>query len=197
MARPVDPDLDRERADLPPGQRWREGMRRIEAVLFASATPVARDDLATVAGQEAAVDQLIGDLAINLGGRPHDLARVASGWMLRSRAACAPVIRATADVGGQALDLTGFDPAVLAAIAFHRPVGRDGLKEIFGKEISRDLIGRLADRDLIGTGPREPRRSAPCTFVTTDAFLAAFGLRSLRDLPDPGQMADAGLPGPA
>jgi chromosome segregation and condensation protein ScpB len=108
--------------------------------------------------------------------------------MLRSRAACAPVIRATADVGGQALDLTGFDPAVLAAIAFHRPVGRDGLKEIFGKEISRDLIG---------TGPREPRRSAPCTFVTTDAFLAAFGLRSLRDLPDPGQMADAGLPGQA
>jgi hypothetical protein len=36
------------------------------------------------------------------------------------------VIRATADVGGQALDLTGFDPAVLAAIAFHQPVGRDG-----------------------------------------------------------------------
>ena len=70
------------------------------------------------------------------------------------------------------------------------------MKEIFGKEISRDLIGRLADRDLIGTGPREPRRSAPCTFVTTDAFFAAFGLRSLRDLPDPGQMADAGLPGP-
>jgi segregation and condensation protein B len=68
MARPVDPDLDRERADLPPGQRWREGMRRIEAVLFASATPVARDDLAKLAGQEPAVDQLIGDLAINLGG---------------------------------------------------------------------------------------------------------------------------------
>jgi chromosome segregation and condensation protein ScpB len=70
MARPVDPDLDRERADLPPGQRCREGMRRIEAVLFASATPVARDDLAKLAGQEAAVNQLIGDLAINLGGPP-------------------------------------------------------------------------------------------------------------------------------
>ncbi len=70
MARHVDPDLDRERADLPPGQRWRAGMRRIEAVLFASATPVARDDRTKLAGQEAAVNQLIGDLAINLGGPP-------------------------------------------------------------------------------------------------------------------------------
>ncbi|PTX49823.1 putative transcriptional regulator (Ypuh-like), partial [Gemmobacter caeni] len=77
-----------------------------------------------------------------------------------------------------------FDLAVLAAIAFHQPISRDGLKEIFGKEISRDLIGRLAERDLIATGPREPRRGAPYTFVTTETFLAAFGLESLRDLLD-------------
>lgn len=47
--------LDRELADLPPELRWREGMRRIEAVLFASATPVSRNDLARVVGQGAAV----------------------------------------------------------------------------------------------------------------------------------------------
>ena len=41
--------------------------------------------------------------------------------------------------------------------------------------------------------PRAPRRGAPYTFVTTDAFLAAFGLESLRDLPDPEQLNDAGL----
>jgi segregation and condensation protein B len=190
-------DLDRELADLPPDLRWREWMRRIEAVLFASATPVACDDLAKVVGQGAAVDLLIGDLAIDLEGRPYEVARVTSGWILRTRAAYAPAIRAAADVGGQALDLTEFDLAVLAAIAFHQPVGRERLKEIFGKEISRDLIGRLAERDLIGTGPREPRRGAPYTFVTTDIFLAAFGLETLRDLPDPEQMADAGLSGPA
>jgi len=67
------------------------------------------------------------------------------------------------------------------------------LKEVFGKEISRNLIGRLAERDLIGTGPREPRRGAPYTFVTTENFLAAFGMESLHDLPDPEQLTDAGL----
>ena len=69
----------------------------------------------------------------------------------------------------------------------------DSLKDIFGKEISRDLIGRLAVRELIGTGPREPRRGAPYTFVTTDVFLATFGMASLRDLPDPEQLDDSGL----
>jgi chromosome segregation and condensation protein ScpB len=138
---------------------------------------------------------LIEDLAVDLEGRPYEVAQVGAGWMLRTRPAYAPAIRAAADVGAQALNLSEFDLAVLAAIAFHQPISRDGLKDIFGKEISRDLIGRLAERDLIGTGPREPRRGAPYTFVTTEAFLAAFGMESLRDLPDPEQLADAGLAG--
>jgi chromosome segregation and condensation protein ScpB len=70
---------------------------------------------------------------------------------------------------------------------------RDGLKDIFGKEISRNLIGRLHARGLIGTGPRSLRRGAPYTFVTTEQFLVAFGLETLRDLPDREQLADAGL----
>lgn len=191
-----DAGLDRELADLPPEMRWREWLRRIEAVLFASATPVGRDALARVVGQGVAVDLLIEDLMADLEGRPYEVTRSGSGWLLRTRAAYAPAIRAAADVAGQALDLSAFDIAVLAAIAYHQPIGRDGLKDIFGKEISRDLIRRLADRDLIATGPREPRRGAPYTFVTTDTFLAAFGLQTLRDLPDAEQLADAGLTAP-
>jgi segregation and condensation protein B len=196
MGRREDADLDREMADLPPERRWREWMCRIEAVLFASAKPVAREDLARVVGQGVAVDLLIADLAADLVGRPYDVVQVGGGWMLRTRPAYAPAIRAAADLGGQSLNLSEFDLAVLAAIAFHQPISRDGLKDIFGKEISRDLIGRLADRDLIGTGPREPRRGAPYTFVTTETFLAAFGMQSLRDLPDPEQLEDAGLAEP-
>ena len=185
--------LDRELADLPPDLRWREWMRRIEAVLFASATPVAREDLARVVGQGVSVDLLIADLVSDLSERPYELLQVGTGWMLRTRPAYAAAIRAAADAGGQDLDLREFDIAVLAAIAYHQPITRAGLKEIFGKEISRDLIGRLHARDLIGTGPRSPRRGAPYTFVTTDQFLVAFGLESLRDLPDREQLADAGL----
>ena len=189
----LDTELDRELSDLPPEVRWREWMRRIEAVLFASATPGPREDLARIVGQAASVDLLVEDLAADLEGRAFEIAMVAGGWMFRTRTAYAPAIRAAADVGDQLLDLNEFDGAILAAIAYHQPITRDGLKDIFGKEISRDLIGRLHAHGLIGTGPHAPRRGAPYTFVTTDAFLAAFGLESLRDLPDPEQLNDAGL----
>ncbi|UAB91656.1 SMC-Scp complex subunit ScpB (plasmid) [Ruegeria sp. SCSIO 43209] len=186
-------ELDRELTDLPPELRWREWMRRIEAVLFASASPVPREELARVVGQVASVDLLVEDLAADLEGRAFEVAQVAGGWIFRTRAIYAPAIRAAADVGDQLLDLSEFDVAVLAAIAYHQPITRDGLKDIFGKEISRDLIGRLHARNLIGTGPRLPRRGAPYTFVTTEQFLIAFGLESLRDLPDREQLDDAGL----
>jgi segregation and condensation protein B len=186
-------DLDRDLADLPPDLRWRQWLRRIEAVLFASATPVARENLARVVGQGVSVDLLIADLAADLAERPYEVAPVASGWMLRTKPAYAAAIRVAADVVEHGLDLGEFDLAVLAAVAYHQPITRDGLKDIFGRDISRDLIGRLSERDLITTGPREPRRGAPYTFVTTEVFLVAFGLQSLRDLPDAEQLADAGL----
>ena len=188
-----DADLDRELPDLPPELRWREWMRRIEAVLFASASPLPREDLARVVGQGASVDLLVEDLAADLEGRAFEVAKVAGGWMLRTRPAYAAAVRAAADVGDQDLDLREYDVAVLAAIAYHQPITRDGLKDIFGKEISRDLIGRLHAHGLIGTGPRSPRRGAPYTFVTTERFLTVFGMESLQDLPDREGLEDAGL----
>ena len=92
--------------------------------------------------------------------------------------------------GGQELGLREFDIAVLASIAWHQPITRDGLKGIFGKDTSRDLIGRLHARGLIATGPR---CGAPYTFVATYQFLVAFGMDGLRDTPDGEQMEDAGL----
>ena len=191
----TDQQLDRELEELPADLRWREWLRRIEAVLFASASPVPREDLVRVVGQGVSVDLLIDDLAADLEGRSFEVAKVSGGWILRTRPAFAAAIRTAADVGDQDLDLREYDVAVLAAIAYHQPITRDGLKDIFGKDISRDLIGRLHARGLIGTGPRSPRRGAPYTYVTTEKFLIAFDLESLQDLPHREQLVDAGVAG--
>lgn len=58
------------------------------------------------------------------------------------------------------------------------------MADIFGNEISRDVQARLRYRNLIASGPRSLRPVAPHTFVTTETFLATFGLQSLRDLRD-------------
>ena len=188
-------DFDRELEDLPPELRWREWMGRIEAVLFASASPIGGEDLARVVGQGASVEMLINDIKTELVGRPYELARVAGGWMFRTRTQFSEAIKATADLGEQSLAFTEMEMAVLCAIAYHQPIDRAGLADIFGKEVSRDLLARLRMRDLIATGPRSPRAGAPYTYVTTPQFLVAFDLQSLRDLPDREQLEDAGLAG--
>lgn len=187
------PPLDSELEDLPPELRWREWMGRIEAVIFASATPVPRADLARVVGEGASVDLLVEDIQAELLSRPYELVAVADGWIFRSRVQFADVIRAAADVSEQLLDLNEFEVAVLASIAYHQPLTRDGLKDIFGKDISRDLMARLRAQELITTGPRSPRAGAPYTYVTTQKFLVVFGMESLRDLPDREGLQDAGL----
>jgi segregation and condensation protein B len=176
--------FDRELADLPRELRWREWMGRIEAVLFASASPVGREDLARVVGQEASVEMLIDDIQTELFGRPYELAQVAGGWMFRTKTQFADAIKAAADLGDQSMAFTEMEMGVLCAIAYHQPIDRAGLKDIFGKDVSRDLLARLRFKELIASGPRAPRPGAPHTFVTTEMFLVNFDLQSLRDLPE-------------
>ncbi|MCZ4354617.1 SMC-Scp complex subunit ScpB [Roseovarius aestuarii] len=176
--------FDRNLDDLPQELRWREWMGRIEAVLFASGSPVGREDLARVVGQGASVEMLIEDIRAELTGRPYELAQAAGGWMFRTRPQFADAIKAAADFGDQSLAFTEMEMGVLCAIAYHQPIDRAGLADIFGKEVSRDLLARLRYKNLIASGPRSPRPGAPHTFVTTKTFLVAFDLGSLRDLPE-------------
>lgn len=138
--------FDRELDDFPPELRWREWMGRIEAVLFASASPVTREDLARVVGQGALVGMLIEDIQAELVGRPYELVQAADGWMFRTKTQFANAIKAAADLGSQTLAFTEMEMGVLCAIAYHQPIDRSGLKDIFGKDVSRDLLSRLRYR---------------------------------------------------
>ena len=176
--------FDRELDDLPPELRRREWMGRIEAALFASASPVSREDLALLVGKGVPVESLIEDIEVELKSRPYEVARIGGGWMLRTRARFAAAIHAVADLGEKPLGFNEMEMAVLCAIAYHQPIDRAGLAEIFGKEVNRDLLARLRYRELIASGPRSPRPGAPHSFVTTETFLVTFDLQSLRDLPE-------------
>jgi chromosome segregation and condensation protein ScpB len=55
------------------------------------------------------------------------------------------------------------------------------------------MIGSLRGAGFIASGPRSPTPGAPYTYVTTKHFLSAFGLQTLRDLPDMEALEEAGL----
>lgn len=106
-----------------------------EAVLFASVSPVSRENLTRVVGQEASIDLLIDDLDADLEGRTFEVFKAAGGWMLHTRSAYAPAISMAKDIGDQQLYLNEFGIAVLAAIAYPQPVIGAGFKDIYGREI--------------------------------------------------------------
>ena len=187
--------FDLELADLPAGARWREWMKRIEAVLFAAPHPVEHDVLARVVGRNASVELLIDDICADLRGRPYEVVRVAGGWQFRTLPAYSAAILTAQALPERKLELTKSEMMVLVSVAYHQPATRARISDILGHEVSRDLIGALREKNMIGTGPRSPVPGAPYTYVTTKRFLEHFGLESLRDLPDIEALEDAGLMG--
>jgi segregation and condensation protein B len=187
-------ELDRELEDLPPAQRWREWMGRVEAALFASARPVVREDLARVVGANCSIELILDDIRDELRGRPYEIVAVAGGWSFRTRLGFGEAIRAA--LGGPTKsELSKPNAVVLMAIAYFQPITRGELSQLLGREVSRDAIAALREQDLIAAGPRSPTPGAPFAYVTTPGFLGEFGFESLRDLPDIETLADAGLLG--
>jgi segregation and condensation protein B len=187
--------LDVELIDLPAAARWREWMLRVEAAIFASEKPVPREALVRVVGQNCRFDELIADLIHELRGRPYDLVQVAGGYALRTKTRFAPAIRAAHPGLGRdgVAELTRTENFALTAIAYLQPVTRGEISRLAGREISRDIIAALKRQGLIDGAIRVPEPGAPFAYVTTRKFLEAFGLGTLRDLPDLERLKAAGL----
>lgn len=187
-----DPDLD----ELPDGARWREWMGRVEAAIFASREPVAREALAKLVGPRCNLDDLLKDIVGELRGRPYEIVFIAGGWQFRTRPRFASAIRAAnsgalRDAG--APELTPTEILAVTAIAYLQPATRAQISRLAGKDISRDVVGALKRHGLIDGVLRAPEPGAPFAYVTTRKFLEVFGLASLRELPDIEKLEDEGL----
>jgi segregation and condensation protein B len=134
--------------------------------------------------------------------RPYELVSVAGGWQHRTRLRFAEKIRASSvPTRGGAAALSEFEAMVLMAVGYFQPVTRGELSKIFGK---RSVVTPSATCaawassggvGFIGYGPRSPTPGAPYTYVTMPHFLSAFGMDTLRDLPNIEALEDAGLLG--
>jgi segregation and condensation protein B len=191
-----DDGLDVELADLPPAARWREWMLRVEAAIFASTRPVPREALVRVVGQNCRFDDLIADLTQELRGRPYDLAFVAGGYALRTKARFTPATERPIPAACRTrASPTSPEPRPLRSppslICSRSPGGE--ISKLAGREISRDVVASLKRHGLIAGAIRAPQPGAPFAYVTTKRFLEVFGFASLRDLPDLERLKAEGL----
>jgi len=164
-------------------------VRRVEAVLFAAAEPLAPADIRAYAGEGdlgAALDRLAADYA------PRGVNLVARGgrWHFQTAPDCAAVLTQVREAPRR---LSRAALETLAIIAYHEPATRAEIEEIRGVQISKGTLDTLMEADLVRPAGRRESPGRPLQYATTAAFLAHFGLESRRDLPGLAELRAAGL----
>ncbi|MEM1346707.1 MAG: SMC-Scp complex subunit ScpB [Pseudomonadota bacterium] len=177
-------------APPPPPPSPEEQERMVEAVLFASATPLAIPEIAERLPAGCAPEPAIERLRQHYAGRGVHLVRIGQAFAFRTAPDLAPVLqRETVEV--RRLSRPALE--TLAIVAYHQPVTRIEIEEIRGVAVSRGTLDVLVELGWIGPGPRRQSPGRPATFVTTEAFLDHFGLETPGDLPGLDDLRAAGL----
>jgi segregation and condensation protein B len=173
--------------DAPP---MAEQERMIEAMLFASATPLGTRDMAERMPHGSDPAEALVHLRKRYEGRGVRVVKVGDAWAMRT-APDLGYLMSRETVETRKLSRAAIE--TLAIIAYHQPVTRAEIEEIRGVSVSRGTVDQLLEMEWIRFGRRKMTPGRPVTFVVTQEFLDHFGLESARDLPGLKELRAAGL----
>ena len=172
------------------GEVLRRHLRIIEALLFASDTPLRTVDMAPYLGEGVDVDGLLLHLQAQYEGRGVNLVRRGDGWAFRTAEDLGFLLRReeheTRPLSRAALE-------TLSIIAYHQPATRAEIEEVRGVATGKGTLDLLMEAGWVRMRGRRRTPGRPVTYGTTDAFLDHFGLDSLSDLPGLDELKGAGL----
>jgi len=165
-------------------------LRLLEAILFASAEPMAEKTLAQRLPEGADIAGLLQELAGLYANRGVHLIQSGDRWAFRTAPDLGERLQ-TETVVTRKLSRAAIE--TLAIIAYHQPVTRAEVEEIRGVALSRGTLDTLLEANWIRPKGRRQTPGRPVTWVTTDAFLDHFGLESREALPGIEELKAAGL----
>lgn len=168
------------RPDPPDDVEWDKALRLAEAMIFASATPVTARALARLLPEGVDAAAVIEALRTRYAGRGVELADVAGGAQFRTAPDLAGALRKVIEVPRR---LTRVAMETLAIVAYHQPVTRPEIEHLRGASLAQQTLDQLLEARLIAPAGRKDAPGRPTLWATTPEFLAAFGLRGLKDLP--------------
>ena len=173
----------------------KESESAVEGILFASGEPVQTDRICVALEMDRpTVEQVLQKLMDYYAyeRRGIRLLRMEDTWQLCSAPDYADVIRKAFEIRKPA-KLSQPALEVLTIIAYYQPTTRAYVDQIRGVDSSY-TVGLLLDRHLIEECGRLQVPGRPRLYRTTQAFLRAFHLNSLDELPQlPGMEADGQL----
>ena len=167
-----------------------EQQRMVEAILFASSTPVTVAELKNRMPQGSDPVFALDELKVQYSSRGVNLVKVGDGWAMRTSADLSFLMRKETI---ETRKLSRAAVETLAIIAYHQPVTRLEIEEVRGVGVSKGTVDLLLEMDWIKFGRRKMTPGRPVTYVVTQHFLDHFGLESAKDLPGLKELKSAGL----
>lgn len=176
-------------ASSSPGLAQRH-LRIIEALLFASAEPLALAEFKPHLGEGTEIEPLMLALQEQYAERGVNLVRRGDKWAFRTAADLSfLLLRETTD--NRPLSRAALE--TLSIIAYHQPATRAEVEEVRGVATGKGTMDLLMEAGWIRMRGRRRTPGRPVTYGTTEAFLDHFGLESLADLPGLEELKGAGL----
>jgi len=162
----------------------------VEAALFVADEPLAPRRLAQAArlADAAEARRLVRRLRelYEEGGSAFQVEEVAGGYQLLTRPEFHPWLARLRRAGNE-LRLSAAARETLAIVAYRQPIGRADVEAIRGVQCG-ELLRLLMEKGLVRIAGRDESLGRPVLYGTTKKFLQAFGLKSLRDLPQAAEL---------
>ena len=164
--------------------------RMVEAILFASETPLSVEDIAERVPEGVDIEAHIEALREDYATRGVNLVRLAGKHMFRTAEDLSFLLRREVD---EPRKLSRAAVETLAIIAYHQPVTRAEIEEVRGVTISKGTLDVLMEAGWVRMAGRRRTPGRPVTYGTTEDFLVHFGIESIKDLPGVQELKAAGL----
>ena len=165
-------------------------IRLLEAIIFASAEPVAERVLAERLPDGGNVGELLEELRGMYENRGVNLVKVGKGVAFRTSPDLSELMKVERVLTRK---LSRAAVETLAIVAYHQPITRAEIEEGRGVSLSKGNIDILLEAGWVKPRGRRRLPGRPVTWGTTDLFLDHFGLESLNALPGVDELRAAGL----
>jgi segregation and condensation protein B len=174
----------------PPADVRPEGLRLLEALLFASSEPLDEKTLAASLPSGIDLRGLLQRLQQEYSARGVNLVRIDGKWTFRTAGDLSWLLTREA-VEARRLSRAAIE--TLAIVAYHQPVTRAEIEEIRGVTTSKGTLDVLLETGWVRLRGRRKAPGRPVTYGTTATFLSHFGLSELGDLPGLDELKGSGL----
>lgn len=162
----------------------------LEAILFASGSPVLEEDLKDKMINKKEFKKEIDSLKEFYQNRGINLIKTGNKWSFRT----AESIKDDLTIfKTQKRKLSRAAIETLSIIAYQQPITRSEIENIRGVQMGRGSIDHLMEIGWIKPSGRKNIPGKPALWVTTELFMEHFGIENISDLPSKEELKASGF----